>query len=59
MSSIHENVIVAENCIEYKPKNFTTNMSFISQGCISCLSCINGECTKELFKEIEERIRLN
>jgi hypothetical protein len=59
MSSIHQKMLVAENCIEYRPKNFTTNMSFISQGCSSCISYINGECNKELFEEIKERISMN
>lgn len=59
MSSIHQEMLVAENCIEYKPKNFTSTMSFISQGCNSCISYISGKCNKELFEEIGERIRMN
>lgn len=59
MSSIHQKMLVAENCIEYRPKNFTISMSFISQGCSSCISYINGECSKELFEEIKERISMN
>ncbi|MCT8978743.1 hypothetical protein N4T77_19355 [Clostridium sp. CX1] len=59
MISVQQKMIVAENCVEYKPKVFITAMSFISQGCESCRSYIDGKCTKELFTVIEEKIRMN
>lgn len=59
MSSIHEKMLVAENCIEYEPKSFTINMSFISQGCSSCVSYIDGKCDRELFECIKENISMN
>ena len=59
MASVQQKMLVAENCAEYEPKNFTTAMSFISQGCSSCISYMSGKCAKELFEEIEEKIRLN
>jgi len=59
MSSICEKMLVAENCMEYTPKNFTVNMSFISQGCSSCVSYIDGKCNRELFDEIKASITMN
>lgn len=59
MTSVQQKMLVAENCAEYEPKKFTTAMSLISQGCSSCISYMSGKCAKELFEEIEEKIRLN
>jgi hypothetical protein len=59
MSSIREKMLVAENCIEYEPKSFTINMSFISQGCSSCISYIDGKCDRELFEGIRKSINMN
>jgi hypothetical protein len=59
MSSIREKMLVAENCIEYTPKNFTVDMSFISQGCSSCISYINDQCDKQLFEQINQKISIN
>jgi hypothetical protein len=59
MASVQQKMLVAENCTEYEPKNFTTAISFISRGCNSCISYISGKCNKELFEVIEEKIRLN
>ena len=59
MNSIHQEILVAENCMEYKPKKFTTTISCISSGCSSCISYISGKCTKDLFEEIEEMIKIN
>lgn len=59
MISVQQKMLVAENCGEYKPKILITSMSSISQGCEGCISYINGKCTKELFKKIEEKIRMN
>jgi hypothetical protein len=57
--SAQQKMLVAENCMEYKPKVLIKAMSFISLGCGSCISYINGKCTKELFEEIEEKIKMN
>lgn len=59
MSSIREEMLVAENCIAYTPKSFTIHMSFISQGCSSCVSYINDECNKRLFEKINKIISIN
>lgn len=59
MDLAHEKMLVAENCIEYTPKDFTTSMSFISQGCNSCINYIEGKCNRELFEEIKESISIN
>lgn len=59
MNSIREKMLVAENCIEYTPKNFAIDMSFISQGCGSCISYIDGECNKRLFEQINQKISIN
>ncbi|MTK13623.1 MAG: hypothetical protein F8N39_16580 [Clostridiaceae bacterium] len=61
MISIQEKMLVAENCAEYKPKvyTFNSNRSAISQGCNTCVNYINDKCNKELFEQIEEKIRIN
>lgn len=61
MISIQEKMLVAENCEEYKSKFYTLNagMSAISQGCNTCVNYINDKCTKELFEQIEKKIRIN
>lgn len=61
MISLHENMLVAENCDEYSPKTYivTSSMSSTAQNCSYCVNYENGKCTKKLFEEIEERIRIN
>lgn len=61
MISIQEKMLVAENCEEYKSKIPILNesVSAISQGCNTCVNYINDKCTKRLFEQIGERIRIN
>lgn len=61
MISTQEKMLVAENCEEYKSKVYTLNaeMRAISQGCNTCVNYMNDRCTKELFEQIEEKIRIN
>jgi len=59
MDLIREKMLVAENCMEYTPKDFTINMSFISQGCSSCINYIDDKCDRELFEGIKDSISMN
>lgn len=61
MVSMYQKIIVAENCDEYQSRNYVLNsqISYISHGCSDCINYVNNKCTRELFEEIEERIKKN
>lgn len=61
MVSLQNKVLVAQNCIEYESKSYIKiiNMSSICEGCSDCVNYINGKCSKELFEEIEQIIKMN
>lgn len=61
MISIQDKMIVAENCKEYKPKNYIEGLkvSYLSNSCSNCVNFVNERCSKKLFDEIEGIINMN
>lgn len=61
MISLQDKILVAQNCEAYKPKSYmlTAAISYIAQSCNQCVNYTNGKCIKELFEEIEEKIKIN
>lgn len=56
-----EKSLVGENCPEYDSKYIFHNMSNtnLARNCIGCSNYNNGKCTKGLFNEIYETLRIN
>ena len=53
---------VAQNCHGYRGRSdlaLINSITYVSESCNSCVSNVRGKCTKELFNEIMETIRLN
>ena len=53
---------VAQNCHGFRTSYFTelvSSITFGSENCSSCVNYVRGICTKELFQEIREIIRVN
>lgn len=56
-----EKSLVAENCLEYDSKYIFHSASFtnLARNCVSCQNYINGECTKNMFDKLYERLSRN
>lgn len=52
-------MLVAQNCNEYEGYVVFTSISAISPNCDYCVNYKNGSCTKNLFKKIEQIIKVN
>jgi len=52
---------VAQNCPGYTNRNYYSLMSMLesSESCSTCKNYVRGKCTKDLFDEIYEKIRIN
>jgi hypothetical protein len=61
MVSLQDKILVAQNCDAYRSKTYMliTPISYIAQNCSQCINYTNGKCIKELFKQIEEKIKVN
>lgn len=61
MFSLQDRMIVAENCEEYKPKNYMLDpqASYISNDCNSCINFSHNKCKKNLIDEIGKMISIN
>lgn len=61
MVSLENKMVVAQNCIEYEPKNYIRiiNHSSISESCDDCANYIDGKCNRKLFDEIHEIVKTN
>lgn len=61
MISLEDKMLVAENCIEYKPRKniIILNMSYICVNCNYCENYEDGICSKELFKKIDQMVKVN
>ncbi|MFL0197046.1 hypothetical protein ACJDU8_15985 [Clostridium sp. WILCCON 0269] len=61
MFPLQDKMIVAENCKEYRAKNymFSLQASYISNNCSNCTNFCNNRCSKNLFHKIGEMISVN
>jgi D-arabinose 1-dehydrogenase-like Zn-dependent alcohol dehydrogenase len=61
MISLEDKMLVAENCIEYKPKKYivSLSMSSICTNCDYCENYKNNICSKGLFEKIDEMVKIN
>ncbi|CAB1262811.1 hypothetical protein ACFHWD_19455 [Clostridium sp. MT-14] len=61
MISIQDKMLVAENCKEYKSKNYIVGLqaSYVSNSCSNCVNFINEQCSKKLFDEIDGILNMN
>lgn len=56
-----EKSLVGENCSEYDSKYIfhSGSMTNLARNCVSCSNYINGECTKNIFLELYEKLSKN
>jgi len=61
MFSNMDNMLVAQNCIEYNPMHIISLLSVSAplESCTNCKNFIKGKCSKELHNEIKEMINRN
>jgi len=52
---------VAQNCPGYHPRYIFSSMSMgtSSESCNNCVNFVRGKCSKNLFDDIKETIRIN
>lgn len=61
MFSNDEKSLVGENCPAYASKYILheVSMTNLAHNCINCFNYLNGSCSKNLFNEIYESLRIN
>lgn len=53
--------LIGENCPAYEANNifYKANMTNLVRNCINCFNYKNGKCTKNLFNELYENLKIN
>lgn len=55
------NMLVGENCEEYEPRyiNIHSDMGAMAKSCVNCEYHSDGECTKNIFNDLAEKLSKN
>lgn len=61
MFSNEDKSLVGENCPEYNSRFILheATITNLAHNCINCSNHLNGNCSKNLFNEIYETLRIN
>lgn len=60
MFSSYDEVLVAQNCVAYQSTMLKVieEMSNVAQSCSSCINYSRGKCKRNMYTDIENKIKI-